>query len=61
MTYKGYTLSIHPTWTYYGCKICFIKRTLVIDKALGWTDDEAIAMAKRTIDYWTNHRKGLKR
>jgi hypothetical protein len=52
MTYKGYTLKIHPTWTLFGDKICFISRGLTIDKTTGATDEIAIAVAKAKIDYW---------
>ena len=50
--YRGYTLSVHPEWTEYGCRICFVKHPLTVHKALGRTNELAIEAAKRWVDWW---------
>lgn len=51
--YRGYRLEVHPKWTEFGNKICFIKRGgLSVNKVTGPTDEAAIKTAKRIIDYW---------
>jgi hypothetical protein len=51
MTYRDYELFVHPTWTEFGARICFIKqRGLTITKAVGATEEAAIEAAERWVD-----------
>jgi len=60
MEYKGYRLEVHPTWTQFGSRICFINGTsLTITKATGSTPEAAIEAAKRWVDY-TIEKRGMK-
>lgn len=57
--YKGYTLFVHPEWTEFNNRICFIKQIgLTIHKTLGFTPEQAIQNAKVWINWRLSKDKG---
>jgi hypothetical protein len=52
MTYKNYTLHVHPTLKLFGSRVCFVKQDgLTITKVVGVTADKAIEAGKIWIDW----------